>query len=62
MFINLSKEDISGGGVVLGLILGLFSIYNSRATKKFLLEEERRTRELIAKMDEHLEGHRRACR
>ncbi|KPV64353.1 MAG: hypothetical protein AOA65_0995 [Candidatus Bathyarchaeota archaeon BA1] len=45
-------EYVIGGATIFGLIVGLFSIYNGRATRKLLVEEERMTRELIAKMDE----------
>jgi hypothetical protein len=45
-------EYVLGGATLFGLIVGLFSIYNGRATRKLLLEEQRHTRELIAKIDE----------
>lgn len=47
-------EYVLGGATVFGLIVGLFSIYNGRATRKLLVEEERITRGLIAKMDERV--------
>jgi hypothetical protein len=45
-------EYVLGGATIFGLIVGLFSLYNGRATRKLLLEEEKYTRELIIKMDE----------
>jgi uncharacterized protein YneF (UPF0154 family) len=49
-------EYVLGGASLFGLIVGLFSIYNGRATRKLLIEEERLTREMIerlmGKMDE----------
>ncbi|MCS7113158.1 MAG: hypothetical protein RMJ00_04970 [Nitrososphaerota archaeon] len=47
-------EYVLGGATIFGLIVGLFSVYNGRATRKLLIEEERMTRELIARMDERL--------
>ncbi|MCL7402323.1 MAG: hypothetical protein LZ168_06015 [Thaumarchaeota archaeon] len=47
-------EYVLGGATLFGLIVGLFSIYNGRATRKLLLEEQRHTRELIAKIDERI--------
>ncbi|MCX8205263.1 MAG: hypothetical protein N3H31_06405 [Candidatus Nezhaarchaeota archaeon] len=51
---RLMWEYVLGGATVFGLIVGLFSIYNGRATRKLLMEEERMTRSLIAKMDERI--------
>jgi len=49
-------EYVLGGASLFGLIVGLFSIYNGRATRKLLIGEERLTREMIerlmGKMDE----------
>ena len=47
-------EYVLGGATLFGLIVGLFSVYNGRATRKLLIEEEKHTRELIAKMDERI--------
>jgi len=47
-------EYVLGGAILFGLIVGLFSVYNGRATRKLLLEEEKHTRELIAKIDERI--------
>ena len=43
-------EYVLGGAALLGLILGLFSIYNSRAARKLLIEEERLVREMMEKL------------
>ena len=45
-------EYIIGGATLFGLIVGLFSTYNGRATRKLILEQERRTQELISKLSE----------
>lgn len=47
-------EYVLGGATVFGLIMGLFSIYNGRVTRRGIAMEMRVTRELIAKMDERL--------
>ncbi len=47
-------EYVLGGATLFGLIVGLFSVYNGRATRRLLAEEERMTRELLVKMDERL--------
>lgn len=42
--------------ILFGLIVGLFSIYNGRTTRKLILQEEKLTREMMeksfTKMDE----------
>jgi hypothetical protein len=43
-------EYVLGGATLFGLIVGLFSVYNGRATRKLMLEQERRTQELIEKI------------
>jgi len=43
-------EYVLGGASLFGLIVGLFSIYNGRATRKLLVEEGRLTREIIEKL------------
>ena len=45
-------EYVVGGATVFGLITGLFSIYNGRATRKLILEETKRTGELLEKLSE----------
>jgi protein tyrosine/serine phosphatase len=53
-------EYVLGGASLFGLIVGLFSIYNGRATRKLLMEEERLTREMIEKLVGKIdEGFRR---
>ena len=53
-------EYVLGGASLFGLIVGLFSIYNSRAARKLLMEEERLTREMIEKLIGKIdEGFRR---
>jgi uncharacterized protein YneF (UPF0154 family) len=53
-------EYVLGGASLFGLIVGLFSIYNGRATRKLLIEEERLTREMIEKLMEKMdEGFRK---
>ena len=36
-----------GSASLFGLIVGLFSVYNGRATRKLIMEEERRAEALI---------------
>ncbi|MEM1546761.1 MAG: hypothetical protein QXY40_09675 [Candidatus Methanomethylicia archaeon] len=43
-------EYVLGGATIFGLIVGLFSIYNGRATRKLLVEEEKLTREMVEKL------------
>ena len=43
-------EYVLGGAALFGLIVGLFGIYNGRATRKMLMEEERATRELMERI------------
>lgn len=53
-------EYVLGGASLFGLIVGLFSIYNGRATRKLLVEEERLTREIIEKLVSRIdEGFRK---
>jgi len=53
-------EYVLGGASLFGLIVGLFSIYNGRATRKLLIGEERLTREMIERLMEKMdEGFRR---
>ena len=53
-------EYVLGGASLFGLIVGLFSIYNGRATRKLLMEEEKLTREMIEKLTSKIdEGFRR---
>jgi hypothetical protein len=53
-------EYVLGGASLFGLIVGLSSIYNGRATRKLLMEEERLTREMMEKlMGKMDEGFRR---
>ena len=44
-----------GSASLFGLIVGLFSIYNGRATRKLIMEEERRTQGLVVDMRQLLE-------
>lgn len=44
-----------GGASLFGLIVGAFSVYNGRATRRLILEEERRTQTLISEMSKRLE-------
>ena len=46
---------VLGGAALFGLIVGLFSFYNGRVTRKLILAQERRTQELIAKLSEQHE-------
>lgn len=49
-----------GGASLFGLIVGLFSIYNGRAVRRLLVEEEKLTREMIEKLVDRIdEGLRR---
>jgi uncharacterized protein YneF (UPF0154 family) len=48
-------EYVLGGASLFGLIVGLFSIYNGRATRKLLIEEERLTREMIERLMEKMD-------
>ena len=48
-------EYVLGGATLFGLIVGLFSIYNGRATRKLLIEEEKLTREIIEKISEKID-------
>lgn len=38
---------IIGGATIFALIVGSFSVYNGRATRKLILQEERRTQEIL---------------
>ncbi len=40
-------EYVIGGATIFALIVGLFSVYNGRATRKLIVEEVKRTEELI---------------
>jgi len=40
-------EYVIGEATIFGLIVGLFSVYNGRATRKVIIEEERRTQEIL---------------
>jgi hypothetical protein len=47
-------QYVIGGATIFGLIVGLFSVYNGRATRKLIAEEERRTQEILEKLsDQH---------
>lgn len=48
-------EYVIGGATVFGLIVGLFSIYNGRASRRVVIEGERRTQEILRKHNELLE-------
>ncbi|MCX8205418.1 MAG: hypothetical protein N3H31_07210 [Candidatus Nezhaarchaeota archaeon] len=52
-------EYVLGGAIVFGLMVGSFSIYNGRVTRKVLtkvlIEEGERMRTMVAKMDEGLD-------
>jgi hypothetical protein len=39
-------QYVIGGAIIFGLIVGLFSIYNGRATRRLIVEEMKRTEEL----------------
>ena len=38
---------VLGAATIFGLIVGAFSVYNGRATRQLLLQEEKATRELL---------------
>lgn len=38
---------VIGGATIFALIVGLFSVYNGRATRRLIVEEMKRTEELI---------------
>jgi hypothetical protein len=38
---------ILGSASLFGLIVGIFSVYNGRATRKLIVEEEMRTQEML---------------
>ncbi|MCW3130028.1 MAG: hypothetical protein N2V75_08045 [Methanophagales archaeon] len=40
-------EYVIGGATIFALIGGLFSVYNGRATRRLIVEEMKRTEELI---------------
>jgi len=40
-------EYVIGGATIFALIVGLFSVYNGRATRRLIVEEMKRTEELI---------------
>ncbi|KPV64350.1 MAG: hypothetical protein AOA65_0992 [Candidatus Bathyarchaeota archaeon BA1] len=46
---------VLGGATMFGVIVGLFSIYNGRATRKVIIEEERRTQEILREHGKILE-------
>ena len=48
---------VIGGATVFAFIVGLFSIYNGRVTRKMILEGEKRTREILKGISE---GQRRS--
>ena len=54
-------EYIIGGATVFGVIVGLFSVYNGRATRRYIgdliKEEARLDRELMERYEKILERH-----
>lgn len=51
-------QYVIGGATIFGLIVGLFSVYNGRATRKYIgdliKEEARRSQEILEKLsDQH---------
>ena len=48
-------QYVIGGATIFGLIVGFFSVYNGRATRKLIVEEEKRTQELLEKHGSILE-------
>jgi len=48
-------EYVIGGATIFGVIVGLFSVYNGRATRKVIIEEERRTQEILDRHGKILE-------
>lgn len=38
---------VVGSASLFGLIVGIFSVYNGRATRKLIVEEEKRTQEIL---------------
>lgn len=45
-------QYVIGGATIFGLIVGLFSVYNGRATRKLIVEEEKRTQEILERLSE----------
>jgi hypothetical protein len=41
-------QYVIGGATIFALIVGLFSVYNGRATRRLIVEEEKRTQEILA--------------
>jgi hypothetical protein len=56
-------QYIIGGATIFGLIVGVFSFYNGRATRKYIgeliKEETKRTQEILAAMNKTLEENNR---
>ena len=46
---------IMGGAGILAFILGIIAFYNGRATRKLILDEERRTQEILKRQEKLLE-------
>jgi hypothetical protein len=51
-------QYVIGGATIFGLIVGLFSVYNRRATRRYIgdliKEETKRTQEILEKLsDQH---------
>jgi len=47
-------EYVIGGATIFGAIVGLFSVYNGGASRKVIIEEERRMQEILKKLsDQH---------
>ena len=38
---------VLGSASLFGLIVGIFSVYNGRATRKLIVEKEKRTQEIL---------------
>jgi len=49
-------QYVIGGATIFGLIVGLFSVYNRRATRKYIgdliKEETKRTQEILERLSE----------
>ncbi len=45
---------ILGSASLFGLIVGIFSVYNGRATRRLIVEEEKRTQEILVGIKEIL--------
>ena len=49
---------VLGSASLFGLIVGIFSVYNGRATRRLIVEEEKRTHEILVGVRDILKGVR----